>query len=237
MPSQARSLILEQQIAEECTNISKYLVGFSAQVTTATELPSLEQVISRDSLPPRFFEVTNPPARQAVALVQEMVDLLVCDQIFVSDGVRDTLSSCLPSSLVPVVLLQMAEVFKHFRDDVANARPDDSLMQPFTEWVLQAIQTLACLFERLPNVHLSSSETDLANSLVLEFVQHAHRSDFGASENLMIWCCNLIYAACKPATRQSVLHDQETRKALVNYLMCWAMQAEVSTSKFPGLAG
>lgn len=184
--------------------------------------------MSKDCVPSRFYEVINPPARQAVALVQEMVDLLVCDQLFVSDGVRDILSSCLPPSLVPVVLLQMAEVFKHFRDDVTNTRPDDSLMQPLMEWILQAIQTLACLFERLSNIPLSSSETDLANSLVIEFVQHAHRTDFGASESLMIWCCNLVYSICGPVARQTVLQDPETRLVLVNYFMCWAAQAEVS---------
>lgn len=192
---------------------------------SSTPCAPIDDIIPTNRLSRRFYIDGESQAHQAVALIREMVDLLVCEQLFVSAGVRECLTAELPMQLLPTMFAQMSDLMKHFQQDLLG-ETDANILQPFATWILQACQTTACILERFPSVALSHAEAEVADNLIQDFIKTAHSLDSCASPTLKIWAARLLFAS-DPARHTCLLSSIGLRRTLTSYLMTWTISSDV----------
>ncbi|KAG0019213.1 Ras GTPase activating protein ira2 [Podila clonocystis] len=184
------------------------------------------------SLPSNSTPRTNPPGenfrrssanetKQAQANVErymlDMVQLLVNEQVFVRDVVKQTLGSELSPSLYPVLFKQLIYVVSRFFDPQGEAMCSDQ----YTMFIDQAISVLKLVLDRMVSPSDSIFSVDFG-ALVLYFARYLHR--LGHSLNglrVKIKMCQLCETLMLKKEYISLRQEIRLRNKMVEVMIEW----------------
>ncbi|CAG8574310.1 8733_t:CDS:10, partial [Diversispora eburnea] len=108
--------------------------------------------------------------------VTDMVDLLVCDSIYVRESVRETLGTELSPRLYVLLFRNLESIVARFFDTDGEANPTER----YTLFVEQAISVLKLILERIQELSENLYTVDLGG-LVLSFARYLNRLGTGYS--------------------------------------------------------
>lgn len=184
------------------------------------------------SLPSNATPRTNPSGenfrrssanetKQAQANVErymlDMVQLLVNEQVFVRDVVKQTLGSELSPSLYPVLFKQLIYVVSRFFDPQGEAMCSDQ----YTMFIDQAISVLKLVLDRMVSPSDSIFSVDFG-ALVLYFARYLHR--LGHSLNglrVKIKMCQLCETLMLKKEYISLRQEIRLRNKMVEVMIEW----------------
>lgn len=193
--------------------------GFLAALAGAS-LPS--NVVPRTSPPGENFRRSSVNETKAAQTSVErymldMVQLLVNEQIFVRDVVKQTLGSELSPALYPVLFKQLMFVVARFFDSHGEPMCTDQ----YTMFVDQAISVLKLVLDRMSTPADAIFSVDFG-SLVLYFARYLHR--LGHSLNglrVKIKMCQLCETLMLKKEYISLRQEIRLRNKMVEVMIEW----------------
>lgn len=209
-----------QDKAAQWHNYAGFLCAFggacfaaSARITSEVE-PSVAQVL------PQFSDLNEQPATLIEHFVQEMVDLLVSDSLWVREKAKETLGVDLGPRLIGILFRQIHAVLSDFFDK-DTGYPKTSEM--YTVFVEQSIGVATMVLHRLDEdkAVVATSKVDIGSLMVL-FVEYAN--SLGRDEQALrikTAMCQMCEALMRKKAAFSFSNELRVRNRLFQALTTW----------------
>ncbi|CBQ70693.1 related to Neurofibromin [Sporisorium reilianum SRZ2] len=188
---------------------------FSASADISSEIESIVATIL-----PQFSNLEQQPAVLVEQFVQEMVDLLVSDSLWVREKAKETLGVDLSPRLVAILFRQIHAVLSDFFDK-ETGYPKTSEM--YTVFVEQSIGVATMVLARLDEVKTSSAtcKVDIGSLMVL-FVEYANSlSRDEQALRIKTAMCQMCEALMRKKASFSFSNELRVRNRLFQALTTW----------------
>ncbi|GAC96962.1 RasGAP group protein [Pseudozyma hubeiensis SY62] len=168
----AEDSLTAQDKAAQWHNYAGFLCAFGGACFSASDIISSHIEPSIAKILPQFSSPDKHPAALVERFVQEMVDLLVSDSLWVREKAKETLGVDLGARLVGILFRQIHAVLSDFFDK-ETGYPKTSDM--YTVFVEQSIGVVTMVLNRLDETRASSSTSKVdIGSLMVLFVEYAN---------------------------------------------------------------
>ncbi|KDN38513.1 hypothetical protein K437DRAFT_22753 [Tilletiaria anomala UBC 951] len=205
-----------QEKAAYWYNLSGFLsaLGGACAIEDANLLPSTLQ----DTLLNPKLVNTNPPVPMIESFMQEMVDLLVSDSIWVREKVKETLGTDLSPRLNGILLRQIHAVLSDFFDK-STGLPRPAEM--FTVFVEQSISVVQMVLNRMSAQADATTNVDIGSLMVLyvEYVNSLGRKD--QALRIKVAMCQLCETLMSKKAAFLFSNELRVRNRLFQALVTW----------------
>uniref|UniRef100_V5ET08 Ras GTPase activating protein RasGAP n=2 Tax=Kalmanozyma brasiliensis (strain GHG001) TaxID=1365824 RepID=V5ET08_KALBG len=216
----AEHTLAAQDKAAQWQNYAGFLCAFggacfSASATISSEIePSIAKIL------PRFSNLDEQPAVLVERFVQEMVDLLVSDSLWIREKAKETLGVDLGPRLISILFRQIHAVLSDFFDK-QTGYPKISDM--YTVFVEQSIGVATMVLNRLDEAKAASSTSKVdIGSLMVLFVEYAN--SLGRDEQALrikAAMCQMCEALMRKKAAFSFSNELRVRNRLFQALTTW----------------
>ena len=160
----------------------------------------------------------DPPVPMIESFMQEMVDLLVSDSIWVREKVKETLGIELSPRLNGILLRQIHAVLSDFFDK-STGLPRPAEM--FTIFVEQSISVVQMVLKQMASHHEATLGVDIGSLMVLyvEYVNSLGRKD--QALRIKISMCQLCEALMEQKSSFLFTNELRVRNRLFQALVTW----------------
>lgn len=161
-----------QDKAAQWHNYAGFLCAFGGACFSASDTVSSQIEPTVVKILPRFSSLDEHPAALIEQFIQEMVDLLVSDSLWVREKAKETLGVDLGPRLIGILFRQIHAVLSDFFDK-ETGYPKTSEM--YTVFVEQSIGVATMILNRLDEAKAPASTTKVdIGSLMVLFVEYAN---------------------------------------------------------------
>ncbi|CDR87933.1 related to Neurofibromin [Sporisorium scitamineum] len=216
----AEDTLPAQDKAGQWHNYAGFLCAFGGACFSASAAISseIEPIIA--NILPQFSNLDQEPAVLVEQFVQEMVDLLVSDSLWVREKAKETLGVDLSPRLVGILFRQIHAVLSDFFDK-ETGYPKTSEM--YTVFVEQSIGVATMVLTRLNEDKTSSSTSKVdIGSLMVLFVEYAN--SLGRDEQTLrikTAMCQMCEALMRKKAAFSFSNELRVRNRLFQALTTW----------------
>lgn len=205
-----------QEKAAQWHNFAGFLAAYGG--CCAVEDPEkLPQPLTATYLNPRYVN-TDPPMPLVESFMQEMVDLLVSDSIWVREKVKETLGLDLSPRLNGILFRQVHAVLSDFFDK-STGLPRPAEM--FTIFVEQSIAVVQMVLNRMNEPSDAASSVDIGSLMVL-YVEYVNA--LGKREQALrikTSMCQLCEALMGKKSFFAFTNELRVRNRLFQALVTW----------------
>ncbi|SNX82669.1 related to Neurofibromin [Melanopsichium pennsylvanicum] len=216
----AEDTLTAQDKAAQWHNYAGFLCAFggacfSASATITAEIePSIAEVL------PQFSDPNEQPSELIERFVQEMVDLLVSDSLWIREKAKETLGVDLGPRLIGILFRQIHAVLSDFFDK-ETGYPKTSDM--YTVFVEQSIGVATMVLNRLDELKASpsTSKVDIGSLMVL-FVEYTN--SLGRDEQALrikTAMCQMCEALMRKKAAFCFSNELRVRNRLFQALTTW----------------
>ncbi|SOV02504.1 related to neurofibromin [Ustilago sp. UG-2017a] len=216
----AEDTLTAQDKAAQWHNYAGFLCAFggacfSASVAITSDIePSIAEIL------PQFSDLDEKPAALIERFVQEMVDLLVSDSLWVREKAKETLGVDLGPRLIGILFRQIHAVLSDFFDK-ETGYPKTSDM--YTVFVEQSIGVATMVLQRLNETKPSpaTSKVDIGSLMVLsvEYVNSLGRDE--QALRIKTAMCQLCEAMMRKKAAFCFSNELRVRNRLFQALTTW----------------
>ncbi|CAD6915554.1 unnamed protein product [Tilletia controversa] len=205
-----------QEKAAQWHNYAGFLAAFGG-ACAVERLDQLPEPICVGYISSKYISDT-PPIPLMESFIQEMVDLLVSDSIWVREKVKETLGSDLSPRLNGILFRQVHAVLSDFFDKSSGLpRPADM----FTIFVEQSISVVQMVVKRMMEANEATSSVDIGALMVLyvEYVNSLGRRE--QAIRIKTAMCSLCEALMGKKQLFAFPHEVRVRNRLFQALVSW----------------
>ncbi|SPO22404.1 related to Neurofibromin [Ustilago trichophora] len=216
----AEDTLTAQDKAAQWHNYAGFLCAFGGACFSASAVITSEIEPSIAEILPQFSDLDEQPAALIERFVQEMVDLLVSDSLWVREKAKETLGVDLGPRLIGILFRQIHAVLSDFFDK-ETGYPKTSEM--YTVFVEQSIGVATMVLNRLDEVKSSpsTSKVDIGSLMVL-FVEYAN--SLGRDEQALrikTAMCQMCEALMRKKAAFCFSNELRVRNRLFQALTTW----------------
>lgn len=216
----AEDTLTAQDKAAQWHNYAGFLCAFGGACFSASDFITSEIEPSIAEILPQFCDINEQPAALIERFVQEMVDLLVSDSLWVREKAKETLGVDLEPRLIGILLRQIHAVLSDFFDK-ETGYPKTSDM--YTVFVEQSIGVATMVLNRLDESKASpsTSKVDIGSLMVL-FVEYAN--SLGRDEQALrikTAMCQMCGTLMRKKAAFCFSHELRVRNRLFQALTSW----------------
>ncbi|TKY89213.1 hypothetical protein EX895_001744 [Sporisorium graminicola] len=209
-----------QDKAGQWHNYAGFLCAFGGACFLASTAISSEIEPLVAKILPQFSDLEQQPAMLVEQFVQEMVDLLVSDSLWVREKAKETLGVDLSPRLVGILFRQIHAVLSDFFDKETGYPKTNEM---YTVFVEQSIGVATMVLARLDEVKTSSSTSKVdIGSLMVLFVEYAN--SLGRDEQALrikTAMCQMCEALMRKKAAFSFSNELRVRNRLFQALTTW----------------
>ncbi|KAK0540963.1 Ras GTPase activating protein ira2 [Tilletia horrida] len=205
-----------QEKAAQWHNYAGFLAAFGG-ACAVERIDELPEQISPAYINSKFIN-DSPPIPLMESFIQEMVDLLVSDSIWVREKVKETLGADLSPRLNGILFRQVHAVLSDFFDKSSGLpRPADM----FTIFVEQSISVVQMVVKRMTEPNEATSTVDIGSLMVLyvEYVNSLGRRE--QAIRIKTAMCLLCEALMGKKEYFAFAHELRVRNRLFQALVSW----------------
>ncbi|KAE8216200.1 hypothetical protein CF327_g640 [Tilletia walkeri] len=205
-----------QEKAAQWHNYAGFLAAFGG-ACAVERLDQLPEPITAGYISSKYMSDT-PPIPLMESFIQEMVDLLVSDSIWVREKVKETLGSDLSPRLNGILFRQVHAVLSDFFDKGSGQpRPADM----FTIFVEQSISVVQQVVKRMSEANEATASVDIGALMVLyvEYVNSLGRRE--QAIRIKTAMCSLCEALMSKKQYFAFAHELRVRNRLFQALVSW----------------
>ncbi|KAF7721136.1 Ras GTPase activating protein ira2, partial [Apophysomyces ossiformis] len=210
---------MDDEKATEWQNYTGFLAALGGCCLTADiENMDIRRYRSSDHISPTHRAPSpNEPSVMVDRFMKEMVDLLVSDNVFIREAVKDTLGSDLSPALYSIL-------FRHLEDFMCkcfDANEEVACGPQHTLFVEQAVLVLKLILDRLidPGDHLLNIDF---GTLIQQFTKYLSRLPTNyVALRIKIKMCHLIEALMSKKEQIVIRNEMRLRNKLLEIMVEW----------------
>ncbi|PWN51037.1 hypothetical protein IE53DRAFT_314631 [Violaceomyces palustris] len=214
-----------QEKAAQWHNYAGFLCAFGGACISAEGTSEISTGIESVHLPPRYLD-KDTPGPLIERFLQEMVDLLVSDSLWVREKAKETLGVDLGPRLNDILFRQIHAVLSDFFDK-ATGYPRTADM--YTIFVEQSILVASMVLSRMNEISEATSSVDIGSLMVL-YVEYAN--SLGRNEQALrikASMCQMCEALMRKKSFFAFTNELRVRNRLFQALTTWTSDTTEDT--------
>ncbi|KAI8974377.1 hypothetical protein BDB01DRAFT_807208 [Pilobolus umbonatus] len=214
-----RSLESFEEVAAEWQNYTGFLAALGGCCLVESNIDNfdIESKISWTSADSRRISTTNEPTALVNKFVKEMIDMLVSDNVYIREGMKDTLGSDLSPALYSI-LFQHLEMYMARCFDVHGEAIRNPANKLFVE---QTVLVLRLILDRLVEPGSCLLNIDFS-TLIGQFANYLHRLPVTyITLRIKVKMCLLIKTVMSKKDHIVIRDEMRLRNRLMDTIMEW----------------